>query len=336
MWLLVCSLQAHEFHGLISGGNHDITLNSDFYSQYGLYFHNQTPQKPAECQALLDESPSIRWLKHEEATIRLESPTGPRTTFKIFGSPYSPTHDMWAFGYTPEEAMQLWDRIPLDVDILVTHTPAKYHCDERKDRRAVGCEILRQTLWRVRPRLAICGHVHESRGAERVRWDLGASNIKYKESSVAYWEDTGKDNKKLSVIDLTGKRGDPLDNDGSVGDWTGDDTLKAHSILSSSVGSVSGSRVSSRPNSSSGLQLVSPHAVAAPADLLPRACRGQGGVPPSMRCDLEALSGRMGRKETCIINAAMMASSWPHSAGGGKKFNKPILVDIDLPVWEEQ
>ena len=44
----------------------------------------------------------------------------------------------------------------------------------------------------------------------------------------------------------------------------------------------------------------------------------------------------MERKETCIINAAVMASSWPHKSGGGggKKYNKPVVVDIDLPVWE--
>jgi hypothetical protein len=29
-----------------------------------------------------------------------------------------------------------------------------------------------------------------------------------------------------------------------------------------------------------------------------------------------------------------MSSSWPHGAGG-KKFNKPIVVDIDLPVWQQ-
>ena len=42
--------------------------------------------------------------------------------------------------------------------------------------------------------------------------------------------------------------------------------------------------------------------------------------------------GRLERRETCIVNAAIVASSYPHS--GGKKFNKPIVVDVDLPVWE--
>ena len=68
-------------------------------------------------------------------------------------------------------------------------------------------------------------------------------------------------------------------------------------------------------------------------DDVPPATRGQGRLPPSRRCGLEALCGRMGRRETCVINAAIMASSWPHKGSGGKKYNKPIVVDIDLPVW---
>ena len=68
-------------------------------------------------------------------------------------------------------------------------------------------------------------------------------------------------------------------------------------------------------------------------DDVPPATRGQGGLPTSQRSDLEALCGRMGRRETCVINAAIMASSWAHKGSGSKKYNKPIVVDIDLPVW---
>lgn len=64
--------------------------------------------------------------------------------------------------------------------------------------------------------------------------------------------------------------------------------------------------------------------------------RGQGGMPLSPRSDREALVGRMGRQETCVINAATMASSWPHKSSGGKKYNKPIVVDLDLPVWDNE
>ena len=63
------------------------------------------------------------------------------------------------------------------------------------------------------------------------------------------------------------------------------------------------------------------------------ATRGQGGIPPTGRSDLEALMGRLGRKETCIVNAAIMASSYPYTGAGGERYNKPIVVDLELPVW---
>ena len=331
----------NQANRLTMPGNHDITVDTDFYEQYGLYFHNQDLQDPEKCQKLLEQSASILWLKHEAARVNLASPNGPRTTFKVYGSPYSPAKGMWAFGYGPDEASRIWDEIPLDSDIVVTHTPPKYHCDESKERRAAGCPALREALWRVRPRLAICGHVHEGRGAERVRWDLGNSNIKYKENNTAPWVDPGLGNKKLSLVDLTRKSGTAIDNDGSCGmDVVGTATpatsrpplpmLVATASIQTSEGSAFSPNRSAKVGSS-GLTTAIP---AAPPTPLPPVTRGQGGIPPSQRCDLEALTGRLGRRETCIVNAAIMASSWPHGALGGKKFNKPIVVDIDLPVWE--
>lgn len=316
---------------IVVAGNHDITLDSDFYAQYGSYFHNQHPQNPIECQQLLEKSPSILWLRHEAATIKLDSPTGPRTAFKIFGSPLSPENGMWAFRYTTDAATQVWDQIPLDSDIVVTHTPPKYHCDETGQRRAAGCEGLRQALWRVRPRLAICGHIHEGRGAERVRWDLDSLNLKYKEESIERWEDPGRDSKKMSLIDLTIKKGKPIDNNGSAGDITTDASMLD---LTTSQAPVLPGNGSSPQSTDIAISRITTTLLAVPAESLPAATRGQGGCPPSLRCDLEALSGRLGRRETCIVNAAIMASSWPHGSGG-KRYNKPIVVDIELPVWEE-
>ncbi|RDL41107.1 uncharacterized protein BP5553_01086 [Venustampulla echinocandica] len=298
-WIEEADFQAK----IVVAGNHDITLDTNFYARHGESFHNQRPQDPVECQGLLENSPSILWLKHEAATVSLAFPDGLGVRFKIFGSPFSPVDGMWAFGYESDEASKTWDQIPLDSDIVITHTPPMHHLDEKKDIPAAGCEALRTALWRVRPRLAVCGHVHSGRGAKRICWDLGDSNIKYKEASAECWTDPGFNNKKMSLVDLSAKGGSPVQNDGSKGD--GNSCGKG-----------------------SGLSNFGPM-VPLPADT-----RGQGGVPPSALCDLEALSGRMGRQETCIVNAAITATLWANRSGG-KKFNKPIVVDIDLPTWEE-
>lgn len=344
---------------IVVGGNHDVTLDSPFYAQYGLYFHNQDPQNADKCQALLLNSPSITYLRHAAETVKLRSPNGPHTQFKVFGSPYSPASGMWAFSYTTEEAPQFWNKIPLDTDVLVTHTPPKFHLDERADRRAVGCECLRETLWRVRPQLHVAGHVHESRGAEIIRWDLTQSNVKYKEEDTTIWNDPGAGTKKFSIVNLTAKNGGiNLQNDGAAGHFLNMDKLadgdgglieaserlrrKTTNFTFTADDAFKGPELPKRSKSARkakkeiqkvdvGVAKVSGNLAAIPAPTHTPATLGQGGMPPSGRCDLEALSGRLGRLETCVVNAAIMADSWPRR--GGKKFNKPIVVDIDLPVW---
>ena len=285
--------------------------------------------------------------------LTLKRDWGPRTTFKIFGSPYSPSRGLWAFGYEHESASALWDQIPLDTDIVLTHTPPKYHCDESRDRGAAGCEYLRQTLWRVRPQLAICGHVHEGRGAERILWDLGAPNIKYKEEMTGYWIDPSPQSMKQSLINLTAKGPAPLRNhrptdrtiminppkDDSTGSaLPGLPVVWKHTHHAAPEPEVDDVHVGIDAEYSSSLPLKDKEK-ASLVDLtqgLGPTTRGRGGIPPSGRCDIEALSDRLDRRETCVVNAAIMASSWPHKGTNGRKYNKPIVVDIDLPTWQEE
>ncbi|KAH7152892.1 Metallo-dependent phosphatase-like protein [Dactylonectria macrodidyma] len=314
---------------IVIAGNHDITLDKDFFAEHGLYFHNQNIQSPEECLSLLTSSPSITYLNHESIAMRLTSPSGPRTQFTVFGSPFSPRHGLWAFNYdSPQnpssctDLTSIWDRIPLDTDIVVTHTPPKTHCDETEDRRAAGCEALRRAFWRVRPKLAVCGHVHPGRGAERVTWDLNSRNIAYKEKGIARWQDPGEGNNKISLVDLTGRKAPSLANDGS------------HPGRSQ------------RPSSSGCLATTPLHDITdspgpppfsfSSSDVDTQVCRGNvglGGDATSPRSDQPALAGRMGRRETCVVNAAIMKKNYPHL--GSRQLNKAIVVDLDLPSWEE-
>ncbi|KAK7426887.1 hypothetical protein QQZ08_006633, partial [Neonectria magnoliae] len=216
----------------------------------------------------------------------------------------------------------IWERIPLDTDIVVTHTPSRTHCDETADRRAAGCEALRQALWRVRPQLAVCGHIHPSRGVERVTWDLSCRNISYKEESVVRWQDPGLGNNKISLVDLTGRKTSSLANDGS------------HPGRPQQPPASGGTNAVTIPNATVS-QVNSPFTFGS-GHVGAQVCRstvGLGGDPNSSRSDQAALWGRMGRRETCMVNAAIMKTNYPHA--GGKQFNKPIVVDLDLPVWEE-
>lgn len=355
-------------------GNHDITLDEGFYAEYGLSFHNQYPQDSRACIELFNDYPSITYLNHESAMIRLTKEGGPRTTFKIFGSPFSPANGLWAFGYLPEEAEKLWEQVPLDADIVLTHTPPKYHCDESPARGAAGCESLRRALSQVRPRLAVCGHIHEGRGAERVRWDLESSHVQFKELDNRYWVDPGLNNKKQCLLDLTTKGAFPLDNSNDVdagnpviqpsskepsktcfGAWRSKDVsakLPSQPVATRQNTAPSTLQEITQPSSARHDMHKSMH-IASHLLCFPSNTRSPTApthpIPPSVNPSIPytatdipkslAEGWRMCRKETCVINAAIMASSSRQAGGGGsgsgrtaKVFNKAIVVDVDLPV----
>jgi len=65
--------------------------------------------------------------------------------------------------------MDPWSRhVPETTNVLVTHGQAKGHVDAASP--ATGCKHLLQELWRVRPKLHVCGHIHKARGVEIVDW----------------------------------------------------------------------------------------------------------------------------------------------------------------------
>ncbi|KAK8096495.1 Metallo-dependent phosphatase-like protein [Apiospora kogelbergensis] len=317
--------QPHEVKILVVG-NHDTTVDAAFYREHGGISITAScrtcrrvgpPSLPSHKQNHSQQNQQWIYLEHEASKVRLRSPEGPRTEFTVFGSPWTPQFESWAFQYKRHQeddgvaASRVWKDIPLDTDVLITHGPSFGHRDETVGREAVGCEGLRRAMWRVRPRLAVCGHIHEARGVERVRWDLEDRGVRYKEATdggVEAWVDPAPDGDKLCLVDLTAKKnGRALDNDGGK---------------------------ATKPD-----EQVVPPAPASSGDVTAAAepgigTRGLGGDPESARSDQAALAGRMGRRETCIVNAAIQASSYPHV--GPRRLNKAIVVDLDLPVWEEQ
>ncbi|KAL2268495.1 hypothetical protein VTJ83DRAFT_3341 [Remersonia thermophila] len=339
---------------IVIAGNHDITLDEAFYAKHASSFYNQIPQDLAKCRALLASSRSIIYLEHSSVTVRLKRPDGPRTEFTVFGSPYSPQYGTWAFMYpradaevpangdvgadpsgqsgrgsdalSPKKtAAALWSAIPPTIDILVTHTPAATHCDG-----GAGCSELAKALAVVRPRLHVCGHVHQARGAERVMWDVDGLPSAEKDPPAAAaaailsrepWQDPNPDpaSAKISLVDLTGRKGNRplLFHEGRA-------VAAPPSETPSESQAVAG-RGSGQSDSA-----VGPVRIGGTAEHQ----SGEAALSTSTdscKSELRQLD-RTGRLETCVVNAAIMATSWPHL--GGKRLNKPVVVDIDLPVWE--
>ncbi|CAI7573494.1 unnamed protein product [Penicillium glandicola] len=312
---------------IIVGGNHDVTLDPAFYEYHGQSFHGQHLEDSYHCLKIITESPSVVLLRHEPAVIRLTRADGPNTVFKIFGSPYSQFQENWAFGYESSDAAALWGQIPIDTDIVVTHTPPQSHCDQKANGMFAGCAALRSALSLIRPHLAVCGHVHEGRGYERVRWrgklaTTEAGIETQPESDLVDHVSQGilppVGSKKQSLVDLTGKRDKRLDNDGfSYPGQRHHDLGQTQPLSSASPGSESSARV---PEQASPQNSPSAHPSLGT------------GIPDSSSRGFDYTLQTL-RKETCIVNAAVVSTSWPHQ--GGKRFNSPIVIDLELPVWQD-
>jgi Icc-related predicted phosphoesterase len=68
----------------------------------------------------------------------------------------------WSFDLTEDEAAEKLGGCPEDA-VLVVHSPPKGHLDGD---RALGSEAVLRTIEEKRPRVAICGHIHECAGEE--------------------------------------------------------------------------------------------------------------------------------------------------------------------------
>lgn len=85
--------------------------------------------------------------------------------FKLWGSPWQPWFHNWAFNLPRGERLrEVWERVPSDTDILVTHSPPAGILDETSRGEQVGCADLREALRRIRPKLHVFGHIHEAYG----------------------------------------------------------------------------------------------------------------------------------------------------------------------------
>ena len=88
---------------------------------------------------------------------------------RFWGAPWTPYFGGWAFNVRRGPALaKVWARIPEDTDVLVTHGPPHGILDAVRG-ELVGCADLLQALERVRPRLHVCGHIHESYGTRTRR-----------------------------------------------------------------------------------------------------------------------------------------------------------------------
>lgn len=129
---------------ILIAGNHD-------------FFFEKNDEEVVE---MLKKYPSITYLNTSGITI---------DGVKIWGCPYQPWFHNWAFNVERgPELKHYWDKIPLDTDILVTHTPPYKILDRTLYGDTPGCIDLLNKIKEVKPKLNIFGHIHEAYGVEKI------------------------------------------------------------------------------------------------------------------------------------------------------------------------
>jgi Icc-related predicted phosphoesterase len=79
------------------------------------------------------------------------------------GIPVTPWE--WSFDLDDEAATEMLRDCP-DGAVLVLHSPPRGHCDAAGDGSHFGSPALASAIEEKCPRLAVCGHIHESWGCE--------------------------------------------------------------------------------------------------------------------------------------------------------------------------
>jgi Icc-related predicted phosphoesterase len=90
------------------------------------------------------------------------------------GIPVTPWE--WSFDLDDETAAVMLALCPDDA-VLVLHSPPLGHCDSNGAGQSFGSPILLATIEERVPRLAVCGHIHESWGCQSKIGDTPLHNL---------------------------------------------------------------------------------------------------------------------------------------------------------------
>jgi Icc-related predicted phosphoesterase len=155
------------------GYEHEIVQFTSWFSRLETYKHKVFisgnhdwgfQNNVEKVKEIVDFYPTITYLQDQLHIVKDDN----GTEVKIWGSPWQPEFYNWAFNLprNGEELKAIWDMIPEDVDIVITHGPAWGQLDDVEGNRNVhlGCELLAERLKQIKPKIHICGHIHTGYG----------------------------------------------------------------------------------------------------------------------------------------------------------------------------
>ena len=118
-----------------------------------------------QMQDYVKEEKSIVYLEDKPFILNL----GEENKIRMFGSPWTAIYGKpgKAFQIPPSDLLDKWQLIPPSTDLLITHMPPFGIRDVNTGRVRSGCKDLAKiVLEKIKPRIHVFGHIHESHGWE--------------------------------------------------------------------------------------------------------------------------------------------------------------------------
>lgn len=127
-----------QMHKIVIAGNHDFCFQ----------------KHPEESRQILSDA-GIIYL--EDEAIELYG-------IKFYGIPWTPTFGNWAFMKSEADLREVWDAVPRETDVLISHGPPYGILDLTQDGEHAGSKTHARVIQSIRPRLNVFGHIHEAYG----------------------------------------------------------------------------------------------------------------------------------------------------------------------------
>lgn len=299
-------------HAIVIAGNHDVTLEPAYYTRIGAKrFHQYRPSGAFDCdktRAILKEkfSHEITYLEDELVVI----PNGTAQGCRIWGSPWQPEFNDWAFNLERGPPMrEVCNRIPDDVDVLLTHGPPLGRGDKCKGGgHRVGCvDLLRTIQMRVQPRVHVFGHVHEGAG---ITHDGHTAYVNASTMTFQYRATNSSVTFDLDVVAADGSLKPPaVFVETSVSEW---DAEKVKSWLDSKLeqavafteAAAAAEAVETAKATEERVDASAPHSPKAPKSREPPSIWENAAVAADVAVALEGLDGT----ELCALNAGSLGA----------------------------
>ncbi|XP_064594814.1 metallophosphoesterase MPPED2-like [Liolophura sinensis] len=153
-------------HKIVIAGNHDLTFDDDMVKTKRHDLEMRFNIRKEKFEDYLNERGIASVKSLLTNCTYLEDSMAEVYGIRIYGAPWQPEFCDWGFNLPRGQAcLDKWNKIPEDVDILITHGPPIGHGDKCFDGSHVGCvELLSTIQQRIFPKYHVFGHVHEGYG----------------------------------------------------------------------------------------------------------------------------------------------------------------------------